>query len=76
MTLPINNFHLPGPRQRGYTPPVKKRRPRHSLAEYFLATVGALLLLLLGAMLAFPKGCTVAPSPEIGVRPSQPTPSP
>ncbi len=54
---------------------MRRRRSRHSVAEYFLAAVGALLLLMVGAMVACPRGCTVGPSEEIGIRPAQPTPA-
>jgi TRAP-type C4-dicarboxylate transport system permease large subunit len=50
----------------------RRRRPRRSVAEYFLAGCGALLLVMLAAMIVTSRSCRVREHP---FAPSTPIPT-
>jgi len=53
-----------------------RRRSRHSPAEYFVAFIGLALIVFVVALVATSGSCQFGISPEVGVRPSQPRPTP
>jgi len=54
----------------------RSRRKARSPAEYFLAAIGLLILIVFAAILVTPRGCRFGIDPSIGLQPSQPTPRP
>ena len=54
----------------------RKRRPRHSAAEYFVAALGVAMILGVIALAATARSCKVQPAPDFGLNPSRPTATP
>jgi len=53
-----------------------RNRRRRSLADYFVAAIGVALLALVVAVIATSGSCRVRVSPEMGIQPSAPRPTP
>ncbi len=54
----------------------RKRRRGRPASEYFVAFIGVALLALIVALIATSGSCKVRVSPEMGVQPGAPPPSP
>jgi hypothetical protein len=53
-----------------------KKRPRHSVGEYFVAGLGVVMIAGVIAIVATSRSCKVGPAPDIGIRPAAPRPTP
>jgi hypothetical protein len=55
---------------------MSRRRRSRALAEYFMAAIGLALIALVVALIATSGSCRVRLSPEVGIQPSAPRPTP
>jgi len=55
---------------------MKRRRRGRSLAEYFMAFVGLAILAFVVAVIATSGSCRLRLSPEVGLQPNAPHPTP
>jgi hypothetical protein len=55
---------------------MNRRRRGRSLAEYFMAFVGLVILVFVVALIASSGSCRFRISPEVGIQPSAPRPTP
>jgi hypothetical protein len=53
-----------------------RTRRRRSLVEYFMAAIGLAILIFIVAVIATSRSCRVRVSPEMGIRPAVPSPTP
>jgi hypothetical protein len=53
-----------------------RRRRGRSLAEYFMAAIGLAIIVLVVALIATSGSCRFRISPEAGIQPSAPRPTP
>jgi len=55
---------------------MSRRRRGRSLAEYFIAAVGLAIIVFVVALIATSGSCRFRISPELGIQPSAPRPTP
>jgi hypothetical protein len=55
---------------------MSRRRRGRSLAEYFIAAVGLAIIVFVVALIATSGSCRIRISPEVGIQPSAPRPTP
>ncbi|MCJ7440378.1 MAG: hypothetical protein MUO25_02185 [Thermoanaerobaculaceae bacterium] len=55
---------------------MNRRRRGRSLAEYFMAAIGLAIIVFVVALIATPGSCRFRISPEVGIQPSAPRPTP
>jgi hypothetical protein len=54
----------------------KVKKSRHTVGEYFVAALGVLMIAGVVVIVATSESCRIGPSPDIGIQPSRPTPTP
>lgn len=54
----------------------RSKRSRYSAGEYFVAAIGLALLVFVLALVLTADSCKVQLSPDIGVQPARPQPTP
>jgi hypothetical protein len=55
---------------------MRRRRKGRSVAEYFVAAIGLAFVAFVVALIATSGSCRVRVSPEVGIQPRAPAPTP